>query len=98
MDKKVTEEFIKSVYEKYYSRFKNRITGFFTDEPQLSRNGIPWSFVLPQEYKNAYGEDLIPHLHELFMAVGDYKTTRFRFWRLVTKLFSGVFAKTIYHW
>ena len=31
----------------------------FTDEPQISRNGIPWSFVLPQAYKEAYGEELL---------------------------------------
>ena len=45
LDKNVINEFINSTYEPYYKRFGTRIVGFFTDEPQISRNGIPWSFV-----------------------------------------------------
>ena len=36
-------DFIHEIYEPYYERFKNEIAGFFTDEPQISRDGIPWS-------------------------------------------------------
>lgn len=98
LDKRVTEAFLEVVYEPYYQRYGNRLAGFFTDEPQLSRNGIPWSFVLPEAYGDVYGEDLLPRLPELFRPVGDYKRTRVRFWRLVTDLFSRSFAKTVYDW
>lgn len=98
LDGKVIRCFIDTIYEPYYQRFKNRFEGFFTDEPQISRNGIPWSFILPEEYEKAYGEALLPRLPELFKPVGDYKNTRIKFWHLVTELFSKNFFKQIYDW
>jgi len=98
LDKKVTECFIKNVYEPYYEKYRDSIEGFFTDEPQISRNGIPWSFILPAEYKNEYGEELLDRLIELFRPVGNFEDTRVKFWKLVTKLFSENFMKTIYDW
>lgn len=98
LDKKVTEEFIRAVYEPYYRRFGNRICGFFTDEPQLSRDGIPWSLTLPDAYRREYGDDLLPLLPALFYPVDNYRQVRFRFWRLVTKQFSENFVHTLYRW
>ena len=55
----VTDKFIEVVHERYKSElgsdFKD-LAGFFTDEPQVSRDGIPWSFTMPQKYFEAYGE------------------------------------------
>jgi hypothetical protein len=96
LDGKVTDCFIEEIYKPYYEKFKTAFEGFFTDEPQISRNGIPWSFILPEEYERAYGEDLLSRLPQLFMAVGDYKRTRVNFWKLVTELFSKNFMKKIY--
>jgi len=98
LDKKVIKEFIDKIYEPYYARFGNRVEGFFTDEPQISRNGIPWSFVMPVEYEKRYQDDLLKHLEELFLPVGDYKATRVRFWKMVTDLFSESYMKQIYDW
>lgn len=98
LDGDVIAEFIKQSYEPYYNKFKNDIKGFFTDEPQISRNGIPWSLKLPDEYKLAYDEDLMPHLIELFYPVDDYKKTRIRFWKLICELFSKNYMKQIYDW
>ena len=91
LDSKVVKAFIEKIYQPYYDKFGNDISGFFTDEPELSMSNIPWSFVLPDEYKKEYGTDLLPHLVELFKPVGEYKQTRKNFWRLVTKLFSESF-------
>ena len=96
LDGKVTDCFIEEIYRPYYEKFGTAFEGFFTDEPQISRNGIPWSFILPEEYERAYGEDLLSRLPQLFMAVGDYKQTRVNFWKLVTELFSKNFMKKIY--
>ncbi len=96
LDGEVTEDFLREIYEPYCEKYKTRFDGFFTDEPQISRNGIPWSFILPAEYEKAYGEPIYPHLSELFSPVGDYQTTRIRFWKLVTELFSANFMKKIY--
>ncbi len=93
-----TRMFIEEIYQPYYDKYQGRIEGFFTDEPQISRNGIPWSFLMPEAYKKAYGDDLLTHLIELFQPVGDYEVTRFRFWKLVTDMFSANFMKPIYDW
>jgi len=93
-----TTLFISEIYEKYYKVLGNKIEGFFTDEPQVTRNHIPWSFILPSEFQKRYEEDLLPLLPELFKPIGNYKRTRFRFWKLVTDLFSKNFMKPIYDW
>ena len=98
LDKKVIAEFIKTAYEPYYERYGNDIEGFFTDEPQISRDGIPWSFVFSEEYGKRYNDNLYSHLEELFLPLGDYKKTRVQFWKMVTDLFSDAFCKQIYDW
>ncbi len=98
LDGEVIADFIREIYEPYYEKYGSRFDGFFTDEPQISRNGIPWSFILPEEYEKAYGEPIYDHLVELFVARGDYKTTRMRFWKLITELFSKNYMKQIYDW
>lgn len=98
---KVTDEFLKSTHEKYKELlgddFKN-MDGFFTDEPQVSRGGMPWSFILDEEYKKAYGESLIPKLCDLFFDTENGSVTRFRFWKLITHLFSENYIGRIYKW
>lgn len=98
LDKEVISEFIKTVYEPYYEKYAGEIEGFFTDEPQISRNGIPWSFTFEREYNKIYNENILEHLEELFLPVADYKNTRVKFWKMVTDLFSDSFCKQIYDW
>ena len=101
LNPKTAEEFLKSTHEVYKEKlgedFK-KLKGFFTDEPQISRIGMPWSFVLCDEYKKAYGEDLLEKLCDLFFDTETGNVTRFRFWKLVTYLFSEGFMKKIYDW
>lgn len=96
LDKKVIAKFIEVAYKPYYEKYGTAVEGFFTDEPQISRNGIPWSFVFKEEYQARYGEDIYEHLEELFLEIGDYKQTRVKFWKMVTELFSEAFMKQIY--
>ncbi len=96
LDKKVIAKFIEVAYKPYYERYGQAVEGFFTDEPQISRNGIPWSFVFREEYEARYGEDLYEHLDQLFLEIGDYKQTRVKFWKMVAELFSEAFMKQIY--
>lgn len=98
MDSEVTKVFLEEIYEPYYKKYGNDIEGFFTDEPQLSREGIPWSLKLQDEYKNEYGEDITEKIPELFFEKGDYKATRLKFWRLVTKLLANNYTKQVYEW
>ncbi len=98
MDAEVVKTFIDTIYAPYYERFGNRIKGIFTDEPQLSRNGIPWSFVIPEKYRERYGEEIFPYLRLLFENVGDYKAFRIKFYKLCTDLFCESYTKQIYDW
>ncbi len=98
LDKKVIKKFIEAAYEPYYEKFGNTFEGFFTDEPQISRDGIPWSFVFEREYRSRYDEEISEHLEELFLPKDDYKNTRVKFWKMVTELFSESFLKQIYDW
>ena len=98
LDGDVIKEFIKVTHEEYYKRYGKRLAGFFTDEPEAGNGNIPWSLTMPDRYKEEYGEDLLPLLPQLFKPVGDYKKTRMRYWRLVTKLFSENYIKQLYDW
>lgn len=98
LDKKVIKEFLNAAYLPYYEKYKDNFDGFFSDEPQISRNGIPWSFVFRDEYKARYGENLYEHLEELFLNINDYKNTRIKFWKMVTDLFSSAYMKQIHDW
>lgn len=98
LDEKVVKKFIEAAYQPYYERYGTKIEGFFTDEPQISRNGIPWSFVFEKEYQQRYKENLLEHLEQLFLPVEDYKQTRIKFWKMVTELFSRSYMKQIYDW
>ncbi|NOY80818.1 MAG: hypothetical protein GXP31_07410, partial [Kiritimatiellaeota bacterium] len=102
LDAEVIADFLREIYEPYAERFEsdfgNAMPGFFTDEPQVSRNGIPWSFKLPDAYRAEYGEDLLPLLPGLFFEYGPWRRTRYRFWRLVQELFVTAFSEQIFNW
>ncbi|MDD6478982.1 MAG: glycosyl hydrolase [Oscillospiraceae bacterium] len=101
MNGEVIGEFLKSTHEKYREKlggdFK-KMKGFFTDEPQASRNGIPWSFNLEREYERIYGEQIREHLPKLFYRIDGYEEFRFRYWQLVRDLFTDSFMGTIGKW
>ena len=94
----VIADFIEEIYVPYYEKFGNSFDGFFTDEPQISRNGLPWSLTLLDEYKKAYGEELAPSLASLFLPVGSFEDVRVKYWKLCTDLFSKNYMKQIYDW
>ena len=101
MNKAVIAEFLKSTHEKYIDNLGENfggMIGFFTDEPQVSRNGYPWSFILDEEYKKAYGDSLIDNLPALFAEVEGYTVVRYRYWKLVRDLFTAAFNEQIYNW
>ncbi|MBE6760988.1 MAG: hypothetical protein E7551_01740 [Ruminococcaceae bacterium] len=101
MNKKVIAEFLNSTHEKYIDALGEKLggmVGFFTDEPQVSRNGYPWSFILEDEYKRAYGESLIENLPALFTEIEGYTVVRYRYWKLVRDLFAAAFNEQIYAW
>jgi len=102
LDPTVTHFFLEEIYLPYAQRFEeylgDAMPGFFTDEPQISRNGIPWSLILPTRYEQVYGEDLLGLLPHLFFPLDGHKRTRYRFWHLVQELFVTSFTEQIFLW
>ena len=101
MNGEVIGEFLKSTHEKYRAKLKGdfkKMKGFFTDEPQASRNGLPWSFNLEKEYEKLYGESIRENLPKLFYRFDGYEEFRFRYWQLVRDLFTDSFMGTIGKW
>lgn len=99
----VVNKFIELTHEKYYERFKenfgNAMVGFFTDEPQYFRWGSAYTPVLltayPAEYDN---DDVLDNLGALFVDCEQAYEFRFKYWRLMNKLYTNNFAKSIYNW
>lgn len=101
LNKEVVKKFLESTHCKYLETLgKNSagMTGFFTDEPQVSRNGYPWSFILEKEYLKRYNEALTPHLHTLLFDFEESPKVRYRFWKLVRDLFVEGYNEQIYNW
>ncbi len=102
LDWEATEKFIGFVHQAYYDSLseeqRKAMKGFFTDEPQISRNGIPWSFKHEEEYRKAWGEDLLDVLPQLLHPMEGCERTRYRFWRTTTRMFLNHFMKPIYDW
>lgn len=101
LDPKVTKAFLHDVHQQYKRRLGPQmggLSGFFTDEPQVSRDGYPWSLTLPDAYQQEYGESLLERLPDLFFQTDTASRTRIRFWRLVTDLFAHNYAKPLASW
>ncbi|MBR2651166.1 MAG: hypothetical protein IKD45_05850 [Clostridia bacterium] len=97
MSEKVIKRFIDEIYVEYKNRMGGSFRGFFTDEPQIMREGsYPWSFPMLDDFREKYGYDLVEHINELFFDEGDFERTRVDFWKLATELFSKNFFKQIY--
>ena len=69
LNPEVVDAFISQTHEKYYERFGNRfgkeLVGFFTDEPQCSPGGIPYSKCIQEEFEKK-GKDIRDYLIYLF--------------------------------
>ena len=101
LDGEVISEFIRVTHEAYKEKLGEEfvdMAGFFTDEPQISRNGYPWSFILEKEYMKAYGEPLAPNLTALFYNTKNSSEVKYKYFKLLTDLFSENFVNNIYKW
>jgi hypothetical protein len=102
LSKEAVAAFIRFTHEKYFERFGSdfgkSIQGFFTDEPRLAQGKIPWSYILPEKFRESYGYDIVDNLPALFINCEGYQKIRYDFWQLVSKLFVDSFMKQIYEW
>lgn len=101
MNDAVVEDFIQETHEQYAARYKmgtGELEGFFTDEPRFSEGPIPWSLLLPEEFRNRYGYDILAHLPALYLPCRGFRKVRHDFWALTNDLFVKAYMKQIGDW
>lgn len=94
-------KFIEYTHQQYARRFKQHMPhtmpGFFTDEPCLQEM-LPYTSDLFEAFRKRYGYDLEPRLHELLLDVGEFRRTRYDYWRLVSERFGEAYHRQIRQW
>lgn len=94
-------EFIHLTHEQYRERlgdeFGKQIRGIFTDEP-ATFYGWQWTPRFLQEFRARCGYDLLPHLHELLLPVGNYAKTRCDYHQIALDLYAASFFRQLGEW
>lgn len=116
LDKAAIDRFIEITYESYRrtvsEEFGKTIPAIFTDEPQFSHKTtlgfaaerkditIPWSEDVPKTFFDAYGEDLMAGLPELFWELPDGKVSviRYHYHDHIAERFAQAFADNCGKW
>lgn len=102
LDPRVVDQFIAETHERYAARYGSAMSeglkGFFTDEPQFYRWGVPYTRVMPAAFEEAYGEDIFDSLGLLFVEKEGYRMFRYRYWYTMQHLMLGSYAKKVYGW
>ncbi len=116
LDKKAIDRFIEITYESYNRRIGDRmgesVPAIFTDEPQFTHKVplryakqaedviMPWTDDLPDTFAQAYGEDLMAHLPELFwdLPQGEASVIRYHYHDHVCERFTQAFADNCGAW
>jgi hypothetical protein len=99
--------------EKCGGRIGTSIRGIFTDEPHRGpvMNGFslsnanrlwmtPWTQTLPEDFKAAFGYDIVEHLPELFFQPGGepVAAVKWQYMELLQRLLLSNFAKPLFDW
>ena len=116
LNKQAIDRFIQVTYETYREsigeEFGRIAPSIFTDEPQFSWKDtlsypeekrsvtLPWTGDLAETFEEAYGEDLMEHLPELFWELPDGKVSviRYHYHDHVTERFTEAFADNCGKW
>lgn len=116
LDKKAMDRFIEVTYERYNEiipdAFDKTVPAIFTDEPQFSRKEtlryaaeqtdvcLPWTDDLPETFREAYGEDLVAGIPELFWDLPDKRRSviRYHYHDHVCTRFTEAFADNCGKW
>ncbi len=102
LDPDVVRAFLDASYEDYYGTFSeafgNGIGAVFSDEPQIARGRITWSWILPAYFQERYGYDLIDVLPALFFDAEGCEKIRYDYWHAVSSLFTESYSRQIGEW
>ena len=98
-NKDVVRKFINLTHEQYKKHdIYGNLKGFFTDEPQCYRWGTSFTRVLPEYFKEKYGEDIFDRIGLLFVKKEGYEDYRYKYFKSLQELMLNAFAKQIYEW
>lgn len=116
LSKESVNKFIQITYEAYEKTvgedFGQTVPSIFTDEPQFVHKQplhfadstddarLPWTFSLPESFREKTGYDLVPRLPELIwnLPEGKISTARYHFHDHVCDLFTRSFADNCGGW
>ena len=102
LSKKVVAYFLEVTHDRYFARCGESAgkswRGFFTDEPQYSNRGLPWSTDFVSVFAARYGYDILAHLPALLMPFGGCEQIRSDYWTLVSEMFTESFGKQVHDW
>jgi len=110
------QKFVEITHERYFAavggEFGKAVPAIFTDEPQVCGNtplagafsreeaSLPWTGDFADTYRDAYGEDLLDFLPELFwdLPEGGVSRARYRYHDHCAERFASAFADTVGSW
>ena len=116
LNKKAIEQFCRITHERYYEavgdHFGRTVPAIFTDEPQFTSKktlayakekadvSLPWTDDLEETFREAYGEDLMGGVPELFWDRADGKPSvlRYHYHAHISDRFAESFAHTLGQW
>lgn len=98
----VVDRFISLTHSQYQLRFgdqfADKISGFFTDEPQYQRWGTPYTDMIAQYFDEIYHEDVLDGLGLLFAEKAGHRQFRYRYWKGMQALMLRNYAEKVYRW
>lgn len=98
-NKDVVRQFIELTHEQYKKHdIYGNLRGFFTDEPQYQRWGVPFTKQLIPYFKEHYFEDVFDRIGLLFEKRDGYKDYRYKYFKALQDLMLNNFGKQIYEW
>jgi len=90
LNPKVVRQFLDLTHEKYKEyfggKFSEKLSGFFTDEPQYYRWYTPYTVMLEEYWNQKFGEDIFDELGLLFVEKKGYRSFRYRYWKAMQEL------------
>ena len=101
-DPTVTQAFIDSSYEKYKTlcgeEFGKGMWGIFSDEPQLTRDYMLWSYSLPLVFGHNCGYNIIDKLPCLYYDTPESDKIRHDYYKNCAYMFTMNYARPLQKW
>lgn len=102
LDKTVVQKFLDLTHNAYQQRFgetfAQKVSGFFTDEPQYYRADTSYTPRVADYFREVYQQDVFEKLGLLFTEKEGYQAFRYRYWLAMQTLMLDGFAKQVYGW